>query len=94
MLADFILGCSFNKEKKFRELNQNIKGNEGRAKGDNKDNHMYLWTLYVNGAAMPNQNGGGAILEGPNGLFVSYVLRFNFPVTNNMVKYEALINGM
>lgn len=41
-----------------------------------------------------NQNGAEAILKGPNGLVVSYAQCFNFPITNNMAEYEALINGV
>lgn len=32
--------------------------------------------------------------EGPNSFTVSYTLRFDFPATNNMTEYKALINGM
>lgn len=45
-------------------------------------------------AAGPIRNGAGAILEGLDGLIMSYALRFNFPMSNNMAKYEAFINGM
>lgn len=48
----------------------------------------------MDGAVGPNQSRAGAILEEPNRLIISNAQRFDFPVTNNMAEYEALINGM
>lgn len=46
------------------------------------------------GAVGTSQSRAGAILKGHDSLVILYALRFNFPIFNNMAKYEALINGM
>lgn len=94
VLVEFIAKCSFNEEKNSKELNQEAEGNERWGREVDEDYHTYLWTLYIDGAAGPSQSGVGAILEGPNGLVISYALHFDFPITNNMAEYEALIIGM
>lgn len=48
----------------------------------------------MDGVANPIRSGVVAILEGPNDLVVLYALRFNFPISNNMAKDEALINRL
>lgn len=87
-LADFIVECSFN------EGSLKTKEGGGQTKEVSDNDHSYLWTLHVDGAAGPNQSGMGATLKGLDGLVISNALRFNFLVTNNMTKYKALINGM
>lgn len=94
VLVDFIVECSFNKEKELREPNRNEERNKVQEEGEDEGSHMYHWTLHVDGVAGPSQNGAGTILEAPNGLVISYALQFDFLVTNNMVEYEVLINGM
>jgi ribonuclease HI len=38
--------------------------------------------------------GGGIVLISPKGARLLYVIRLHFCATNNVVKYEALINGL
>ncbi|XP_071709308.1 uncharacterized protein [Rutidosis leptorrhynchoides] len=53
-----------------------------------------LWELYTDGASISNGASAGLILTGPHQEEHTYVLRFNFKVTNNEAKYEALLAGM
>lgn len=57
-----------------------------------EDNHAYQWKLHVDRVAGPNQSGFRAILEGLDGLVISYAIRFHFPVSNSIAEYEVLIN--
>nr|XP_025635711.1 uncharacterized protein LOC112729776 [Arachis hypogaea] len=52
------------------------------------------WKLHVDGAS--NQTFGGAwiILEGPTGVVYEQSVKFDFPVSNNQVEYEALLGGL
>lgn len=54
VLVNFIAECSFNEEKNFREMNQDAERNKGQAREVDEGNHMYLWTLHVDGAARPS----------------------------------------
>ncbi|XP_071688806.1 uncharacterized protein [Rutidosis leptorrhynchoides] len=55
---------------------------------------LELWELYTDGAASSEGAGAGLILTGPHQEEHTYALRFNFKVTNNEAKYEALLAGM
>lgn len=52
------------------------------------------WTLFVDGSSTESLGGAGIILISPEGFKVQQVLKFSFPVTNNMAEYEALIVGV
>lgn len=66
VLAGFIAECSFSEGKGSSKT----KEGEGQAKEVSEDDHSYLWTLYIDGAARPNQSGVGAILKGPDRLVI------------------------
>ncbi|XP_071688186.1 uncharacterized protein [Rutidosis leptorrhynchoides] len=53
-----------------------------------------IWELYTDGAASFESTGAGLILTCPHREVHTYALRFNFKVTNNEAKYEALLVGM
>ncbi|XP_071708807.1 uncharacterized protein [Rutidosis leptorrhynchoides] len=53
-----------------------------------------LWELYTDGATSSEGAGAGLILTGPHQEEHTYVLWFNFKVTNNETEYEALLAGM
>jgi ribonuclease HI len=53
-----------------------------------------LWTMYFNGSLMKTGAGAGLLFISPLGKHLCYVLRLHFPVSNNMVEYEALVNGL
>ena len=48
-------------------------------------------TLYVDKSSNGKGNEAGVIVEGPNAMVLEYSLKFDFKVTNNQAKYEALI---
>jgi ribonuclease HI len=53
-----------------------------------------LWRMYFNGTA--NQYGYeiGVLLVAPDGSHIPLFVKLNFPVTNNVAKYEACILGL
>jgi hypothetical protein len=53
-----------------------------------------LWTMYFDGLLMKIGAGAGLLFISPLGEHVSYVIRLHFPASNNMAKYEALVNGL
>ncbi|XP_076885831.1 uncharacterized protein LOC143535481 [Bidens hawaiensis] len=50
------------------------------------------WTLHTDGASSIEGSGNGIITD-PQGTEYTYVLRIEFPCTNNEAEYEALIAG-
>jgi ribonuclease HI len=53
-----------------------------------------LWTMYFDGSLMKTGVGAGLLFISPLGEHVRYVLRLHFPASNNVVEYEALVNGL
>jgi ribonuclease HI len=53
-----------------------------------------LWTMYFDGSLMKTGAGTGLLFTSPLGKHLRYVLRLHFPASNNVAKYEALINGL
>jgi ribonuclease HI len=53
-----------------------------------------LWTMYFDGSLMKTGAGAGLLFISPLGKHVRYVLRLYFPASNNVVEYEALVNGL
>lgn len=53
-----------------------------------------VWTLHVDEATGIETQGDRLVLKGPKGMEVSKVVKFSFPVTNNIVKYKSLILGL
>jgi ribonuclease HI len=53
-----------------------------------------LWTMYFDGSLMKIGAGAGLLFISPLGKHVRYVIRLHFPASNNVAKYEALINGL
>jgi ribonuclease HI len=52
------------------------------------------YSMYFDGSFTLNRAGGGIVLISPKGCWLLYVIRLHFHATNNVVEYEALINGM
>jgi ribonuclease HI len=50
--------------------------------------------MYFDGSFTLNGVGGGIVLISPKGDRLIYVIRVHFCATNNMVEYEALVNGL
>ncbi|XP_071739885.1 uncharacterized protein [Rutidosis leptorrhynchoides] len=53
-----------------------------------------IWELYTDGASCVEGAGAGLVLTSQSGEEHTYALRFNFDVTNNEAKYEALLVGL
>jgi ribonuclease HI len=53
-----------------------------------------LWTMYFDVSLMKTGAGAGLLFISPLGKHVRYVLRLHFPASNNVAKYEALVNGL
>jgi ribonuclease HI len=51
-----------------------------------------LWTMYFDGSLMKTGAGVGLLFISPLGKHLHYVLRIHFPMSNNVAKYEALVN--
>jgi ribonuclease HI len=50
--------------------------------------------MYFDGSFTLNSVGGGVVLVSPKGDRLLYVVRLHFCATNNVVEYEALVNGL
>lgn len=50
--------------------------------------------LYFNGSLMLSDVGAGIMLISMKGECFKYVLQSRFPVSNNVAKYEDLLNGL
>jgi ribonuclease HI len=53
-----------------------------------------LWTMYFDGSLMKTGAGAGLLFISPLRKHVRYVLCLHFPTSNNVVEYEALVNGL
>jgi ribonuclease HI len=53
-----------------------------------------LWTMYFDGSLMKTGAGAGLLFISPLGKHLCYMLRLHFPVSKNVVEYEALVNGL
>lgn len=93
-LAGFIAECSFNEEKGSRDTSKGRDKAENHQEEESQTNHEYRWSLYVDGATCSTRSEAGVILEELYDFVISYAVKFNFSVSNNMAKYEALINRM
>ncbi|XP_057756482.1 uncharacterized protein LOC130975760 [Arachis stenosperma] len=52
------------------------------------------WRLHVDGASNQKSGGAGVILESPAGVVYEQSIKFEFPVSNNQVEYEAFLGGL
>jgi ribonuclease HI len=52
------------------------------------------WTLYFDGSVMKTGAGGGLLFVSPLGEHMRYAVRLDFPASNNMAEYEALLCGL
>jgi len=49
--------------------------------------------IYFDGSLMKKGVGAGLVFILPLGVRMRYMVRIHFPSSNNVAKYEALING-
>lgn len=52
------------------------------------------WAMYFDGSYLKTRSGTRIILTLPQGHKLRYAIRFHFNTTNNIMEYEALINGL
>ena len=52
------------------------------------------WTMYFDGSLMKRGADTRLVFISPLGIRMKYVVRLHFPTSNNVVEYEALINGL
>jgi hypothetical protein len=52
------------------------------------------WTMYFDGSLMKKGAGVGLVFVSPLGVCIRYAVHVHFPASNNVVEYEALINGL
>jgi hypothetical protein len=52
------------------------------------------WSMYFDDSFTLNEVGGSVILISPKGDRLIYVILLHFRIANNVVEYEALINGL
>ena len=50
--------------------------------------------MYFDGSVMAPGSGAGVVLISPDGSRLHYAIRLHFLASNNIVEYEALINGL
>ena len=55
--------------------------------------HEY-WTMYFDGSLMKKGAGTDLVFVSPLGVRMRYIVCLHFPSSNNVAKYEALINGL
>ena len=53
-----------------------------------------VWLVMVEGSRSEQGSGAGVIIRSPEGVEVSYAVKFEFQLTNNQAKYEAFITGL
>ncbi|XP_021616631.1 uncharacterized protein LOC110617941 [Manihot esculenta] len=90
-LADFIAECSFSEKQVELGVTPSETVQGERERQPPRD---FGWKLYMDGASGARGSGAGIMLKGPEGFKVCYALRLEFSASNNVAKYEALINGM
>ena len=52
------------------------------------------WMMYFDGSLMKKGAGVGLVFVSPLGVRMRYMVHLHFPSSNNVAKYEALINGL
>ena len=52
------------------------------------------WMMYLNGSLMKKGVGTRLVLSSPLRVCMRYMVCIHFPSSNNVAKYEALINGL
>ena len=50
--------------------------------------------MYFDGSLMKTGAGAGLLFISPLGVHVRYIIRLHFAASNNIAKYEALVNGL
>ena len=91
VLADFVVECSFQEQLNSSSYTKKAIVIYNPTIAQSKIDH---WSIYVDGSSAREGEGVGVLLIGPNHQKLQYSLRFMFPITNNVAKYEALLEGL
>ena len=101
MLANFILECTIPNGEDLKVAESSKKGENPRSGESSRGKEVdmgsdleELWTLHVDGSLSVMRVGAGLILTSPEGEVAGYILRFDFPATNNEAEYEALLSDL
>ena len=90
-LVDFMIECTIdNQEVGGQKIVLPLKGKEVEEKEEDLTLKEY-WVLYFDGASKIKSSGAGLVLQSLDGFMIEYVLKLDFPTTNNEAEYEALI---
>ena len=52
------------------------------------------WMMYFDGSLMKKGTWVGLVFVSPHGVRMRYAICIHFSVSNNVAKYEALVNGL
>ena len=52
------------------------------------------WNIYTDGSSNRRAGGAGVVIRTPEGDKIEYMIRLDFPTTNNKAEYEALVAGL
>lgn len=81
-LADFVTECTESNERIHEEKSVEDPRSEG------------VWLIMVERSCSEQGSGAGVVIRSPNGVKVSYVVKFEFQVMSNQAEYEAFIIGL
>ncbi|CAL8169972.1 unnamed protein product [Prunus armeniaca] len=84
VIADFLVEC-------YPPSEQQKSHNEVK-EASNVDKAQ--WELYVDGSSNQAGAGVGIVLSSPEGVDLEYSVRLDFPASNNVAEYEALVLGL
>jgi hypothetical protein len=59
-----------------------------------KERELEYWTINFDGSVQLHGAGVGILVTSPKGESFKYVMQMNFPASNNVAKYEALLHGV
>ncbi|KAK9943957.1 hypothetical protein M0R45_009545 [Rubus argutus] len=85
VVADFLVECHF-------PIENNHKSSSGTEAAT--EECAPCWIMHIDGASNMYGAGIGIILKDTEGLIVECAARLDFPASNNMAEYEALLVGM
>ncbi|XP_074377893.1 uncharacterized protein LOC141719413 [Apium graveolens] len=91
-LADFVVECTINdQEVGGQEI---VTPEDGEKEKDKETTLMEYWVLHFDGESKTKSGGAGLVLQSPDGFLNEYVLKLDFPTTNNEEEYKALIASL
>ncbi|XP_074377385.1 uncharacterized protein LOC141718913 [Apium graveolens] len=94
-LADFVVECTVPNQEVGGQEDTIPNGMERKEKNEGEQiKDKEFRDLYFDGASKTNSSGARLVLQSPDGFFIEYVMKLDFPTTNNEAEYKALIGGL